>query len=164
MDQAKKSIENGSSRCDEDPESQPLTSNNEQNARLSWDICQPKHVPQDNRKTPSLRDARRRSSATVWDLQKEKIPDGADIMVYKRRWIVLFVFILYALVGTYQWFMYAIISNIITKYYNISSLSVDFTGMSFLICYTVAFLPAGWFVNNMVRFSQFLCRNLCAVI
>jgi len=84
--------------------------------------------------------------------ETEKTSEEAGIKVYKRRWVVLSIFVLFTIVGTYQWSMYTIISNVITKYYGVSSLSVDFTALSYLIIYLVAFLPAGWILNNWVSF------------
>lgn len=79
-----------------------------------------------------------------------KIEDEGRIKVYKRRWIVLLIYILYSAINALQWIQYAIISNIIMKYYNISSVSVDWTSIIYMALYTPLVLPASYVVDKMV--------------
>lgn len=74
-----------------------------------------------------------------------------NIKVYKRRWIVIAIFILYSGINALQWIQYAIISNIIMKYYNVSSLAVDWTSIIYMALYTPLVLPASYIVDKMVR-------------
>lgn len=73
-----------------------------------------------------------------------------SIKVYKRRWIIITLYILYSAINALQWIQYAIISNIITKYYNVSSLSVDWTSIIFMALYTPLVLPASYIVDKKV--------------
>lgn len=75
------------------------------------------------------------------------------IKLYKRRWIVLTVFILYSALNSLQWIQYAIISNIIMKYYNVSSLAVEWTSIIYMALYTPLILPASYVVDRKVSIT-----------
>lgn len=44
----------------------------------------------------------------------EKLP----MKVYKRRWLMLGLFVLFAASSVYQWIQYSIIANIVTRYWH----------------------------------------------
>lgn len=73
------------------------------------------------------------------------------VKVYKRRWIVLVIYILLAAVSTFQWIEYSIITNIITKYYGVSSLAVDWTSIMFMAIYTPLIIPATYIIDKKVN-------------
>lgn len=72
------------------------------------------------------------------------------IKVYKRRWFVLFIFILYAAVNAFQWIQYPIIANIVTKYYSVSAQTVDWTSIIYMLLYPLLILPASYIVEKKV--------------
>jgi len=132
----------------DDPSAELLTlSRNFRNARLSWDIGRPKLLNDDSTKSSSLRDVRRSS---LWDMQKEDLPNSCELRVYKRRWLMLSIYFLFVFLGTYQWCMYTVIANVVMKYYNVSSRAVDATALCSLVTSIMLFLPAGWMLNKMV--------------
>ncbi|KAJ8668360.1 hypothetical protein QAD02_010023 [Eretmocerus hayati] len=61
--------------------------------------------------------------------------------VYKRRWLVLTLFIAYSSLVSGQCFHYAIISNIIRRYYNVSAFAVDSTSMMFFLIFSIFVFP-----------------------
>ncbi|KAJ8682012.1 hypothetical protein QAD02_017804, partial [Eretmocerus hayati] len=73
---------------------------------------------------------------------KNEIDIISSIKVYKRRWLMLLIFILYSTAINGQWLQYSIISNIITRYYNVSPLWVDCTAMSYMFYYIPFIFPA----------------------
>lgn len=77
--------------------------------------------------------------------------EGLVIKLYKRRWIIITIFIFYAAINAAQWIEYAIISNIVMKYYGVSSYLVDWTSIVFMACYAPLIVPAAYVVNKMVR-------------
>lgn len=82
--------------------------------------------------------------------QKTKV---SEIKLYKRRWIIITIFIFYAAINAAQWIEYAIISNVIVKYYGVSSYLVEWTSIVFMACYAPLVIPASYIVNKMVRIS-----------
>ncbi|PSN51564.1 hypothetical protein C0J52_09502 [Blattella germanica] len=64
----------------------------------------------------------------------EKVyPAKTECKLYRRRWLMLAIFFCFSVGNVYQWIQYSIISNIITKYYDVPTVAVDFTSMIFMI-------------------------------
>lgn len=74
-----------------------------------------------------------------------------EIKVYAKRWIILAIYVGYATFSTFQWVEYSIITNVITKYYNVSSSAVDWTAMSFMVMWPILVFPASFIIDKMVR-------------
>lgn len=88
---------------------------------------------------------------------KPSTPDAIKAMgkapeykLYKRRWIVLCIFVLYSASNSMQWIQYAIIADVIMEYYNTSSFWVDWTSMIFMITYIPLIFPASWMLDKFV--------------
>ncbi|KAL6268573.1 hypothetical protein P5V15_001708 [Pogonomyrmex californicus] len=64
------------------------------------------------------------------------------LKVYKKRWLMLAIYIFYTGTNSSQWIEYSIITNIVTRYYGVSSLMVDWTSMSFMLFYATFIFPA----------------------
>lgn len=88
-----------------------------------------------------------------------------ETKVYKRRWLILIIFVLYSASNSMQWIQYSIIANIITMYYNVSTFSVDMTSMIFMITYIPFIFPASFvldkFVSMIVKFIWLLFIFSC---
>uniref|UniRef100_A0AAG5DGP2 Choline/ethanolamine transporter FLVCR1 n=1 Tax=Anopheles atroparvus TaxID=41427 RepID=A0AAG5DGP2_ANOAO len=85
------------------------------------------------------------SSAT---LDKPAMPAG-EFRMYKRRWLVLAIFVMYSASNSLQWIQYSIIANIVQRYYNITSTWVDWTSMIFMILYIPLIFPASWILDKL---------------
>ncbi|XP_043595066.1 feline leukemia virus subgroup C receptor-related protein 2-like [Bombus pyrosoma] len=72
-----------------------------------------------------------------------------ETKVYKRRWLMLGLFILYTGMSNFQWIQYSIISNIVSRYYGVSSLTVDWTAMTFMGYYVIFIFPATYMVDRV---------------
>ncbi|XP_049295809.1 feline leukemia virus subgroup C receptor-related protein 2 [Anopheles funestus] len=81
-------------------------------------------------------------------LDKPALPAG-EFRVYKRRWIVLAIFVMYSASNALQWIQYSIIANIVQRYYNITSTWVDWTSMIFMILYIPLIFPASWILDKL---------------
>uniref|UniRef100_A0A336KTF1 Choline/ethanolamine transporter FLVCR1 n=1 Tax=Culicoides sonorensis TaxID=179676 RepID=A0A336KTF1_CULSO len=82
----------------------------------------------------------------------EKAPEEAtqgEFRVYKRRWIILGLFVLYSASNALQWIQYSIIANIVQRYYNISSTWVDWTSMIYMILYIPLIFPGSWLLDKL---------------
>ncbi|KYN04923.1 PREDICTED: feline leukemia virus subgroup C receptor-related protein 2-like [Cyphomyrmex costatus] len=69
------------------------------------------------------------------------------LKVYKKRWLMLIIFMIYAASNS-QWIEYSIITNIITKYYGVSSRMVDWTSMSFMAFYVTFIFPVSYMTDK----------------
>ena len=70
--------------------------------------------------------------------------------VYSRRWLVLAMFVLYSASNAFQWTQLVIITSILEKYYNISTLAVYWTSMIYMVLYIPLIFPASWFLERKV--------------
>lgn len=81
------------------------------------------------------------------------------IKVTRKRWIILIIYILYATLSSLQWIQYSIISNIMERYYNISTSSVDWTSLIYMIMWPNMVFPASYIIDKTVcRF--FICKKI----
>ncbi|XP_034174889.1 choline/ethanolamine transporter flvcr2a [Osmia lignaria lignaria] len=93
--------------------------------------------------------------------------DNGDLLqtkVYKRRWLMLALFSTYSSMFTLQWVQYSIIANIVSRYYGVSSLAVDWTAMSFMAYYMIFIIPATYILDRWgVRWGNILGCGLGCV-
>ncbi|KAK9747270.1 Major Facilitator Superfamily [Popillia japonica] len=82
------------------------------------------------------------------DVEKKIELDKSEIKLYPIRWIVMGLASLYAACNAIQWLQYSIITNIIVKYYGVSSVAVDWTSMIAMGTYPVFMLPAMYLINK----------------
>uniref|UniRef100_A0A665WER9 Feline leukemia virus subgroup C cellular receptor family, member 2a n=1 Tax=Echeneis naucrates TaxID=173247 RepID=A0A665WER9_ECHNA len=97
------------------------------------------------------------------------IPNGgsgspAAVRLYKRRWLVVFLFSSYSLSNAYQWIQYGIISNIIVKFYSVEAFAVDWLSMVFMLTYIPFIFPVSWLLDKKgLRVTALLANALnCA--
>uniref|UniRef100_F6YSI6 Major facilitator superfamily (MFS) profile domain-containing protein n=2 Tax=Ciona intestinalis TaxID=7719 RepID=F6YSI6_CIOIN len=71
------------------------------------------------------------------------------IRLCKRRFLVLAVFCFYSMSNSFQWIEYAIISDIILKYYKgTSTLAVVWTSMVYMLAYIPCMFVATWILDK----------------
>lgn len=70
--------------------------------------------------------------------------------IYRRRWFMLAVFVLVSMMSAFQWIQFAIINDVITKYYSVSSQDVNWTSMLYMITYIPLIFPGAWIMDRWV--------------
>jgi hypothetical protein len=70
--------------------------------------------------------------------------------VYNRRWSILFMYVCFAFVNNIQWIQYAIINNLVMRYYNVGVVSVDWTSIIFMATFAPLIFPAMYVLENKV--------------
>ncbi|KAG9336471.1 hypothetical protein JZ751_002818 [Albula glossodonta] len=84
-------------------------------------------------------------------------PPGTDTAVlvsppetklYKRRWVMLFLFSAYSMSNAFMWLQYGIISNIFMHFYNIDPFAIDWLSMIYMLTYIPFIIPVMWFLDN----------------
>ncbi|CAL1687172.1 unnamed protein product [Lasius platythorax] len=73
---------------------------------------------------------------------------GLEIKIYKKRWLMLILFVLYSASNAMQWIQYSIIANIVMRYYNVSSFLIDMTSMIYMITYIPLIFPASYLLDK----------------
>lgn len=68
--------------------------------------------------------------------------------LYKKRWVIVFLFSSYSLCNAYQWIQYGIISNIITKFYHVNVAAVDWLSMIYMVTYIPLIFPVTWLLDR----------------
>ena len=74
--------------------------------------------------------------------------------VYRRRWAILLLFCLYSMTNAFQWIQYAIINNIVARYWDVSAATIDWLSMVYMVAYVPLIFPATWLIDKKVRTSQ----------
>ncbi|KAF7284226.1 hypothetical protein GWI33_022378 [Rhynchophorus ferrugineus] len=80
---------------------------------------------------------------------------GADVIkAFKRRWYILAVYVYYSTISCFQWVEYSIVTNIVMRYYNVSSSAVDWTGVMFMIVWPIFVFPSSFLIDKLgLRFA-----------
>ncbi|CAG9856708.1 unnamed protein product [Phyllotreta striolata] len=73
---------------------------------------------------------------------------GYKIKTYKRRWIILILYMIYNAVGSFQWIAYSSITNLVVKYYGVSSMVVDWTSIAYNAIYPLFVVPASYIIDK----------------
>ncbi|XP_071375675.1 choline/ethanolamine transporter flvcr2a isoform X2 [Centroberyx affinis] len=82
------------------------------------------------------------------------VPDATQLFplmetkLYKRRWVMLFLFGAYSMSNAFMWLQYSIISNIFMRFYGIDSLWIDWLSMIYFLTYIPLILPVTWLLDN----------------
>lgn len=100
---------------------------------------------------------------TVVNDKKENNCNLLETKVYKRRWLMLGLFTLYSGIANSQWLQYSIVANIVSRYYGVSLLAVDWTAMTFMAYFVIFVFPATYVTNRWgLRWSNiFGCGISC---
>ncbi|XP_015837552.1 uncharacterized MFS-type transporter C09D4.1 [Tribolium castaneum] len=72
-----------------------------------------------------------------------------EIVLYKKRWLILTLYILYAAINAFQWFEYSIIANVLMKFYNVSAVSVDWTSIIYMALYMPMVIPVSYLMEKL---------------
>lgn len=80
-----------------------------------------------------------------------KKPPQEKTRAYKRRWVILIIYILYAAANSFQWMEYSIITSVVTRYYKVSTLAVDWTSIIYMAIYPIIVVPVSYLIDKKVR-------------
>ncbi|KAK4879370.1 hypothetical protein RN001_007516 [Aquatica leii] len=67
--------------------------------------------------------------------------------VYKRRWLMLFLYFVSTIICSMQWSQYSSIANVISNYYDVSYNAVNWTSMIFLLIYIPLMFPVSYILE-----------------
>lgn len=72
----------------------------------------------------------------------------------KKRWLIIALFGYYACINGFQWIEYCSITPIVVKYYNVSTLAVDWTSIMYMALYPFLVIPASYIVDKQVSINN----------
>lgn len=86
----------------------------------------------------------------------EKTEDNVLIVKStKKRWFILGMFMYYGCMNGFQWIEYCSITPTVVRYYNVSTLSVDWTGIIYNALYPILVIPASYVIDKQVRYDRY---------
>ncbi|CAL8394042.1 unnamed protein product, partial [Gadus morhua 'NCC'] len=68
--------------------------------------------------------------------------------LYVKRWFIVLLFSSYSLCNSYQWIQYGIISNIFMRYYDVSTFTIDWMSMIYMLTYIPFIFPVTWLLDK----------------
>ncbi|XP_068194120.1 heme transporter FLVCR2 isoform X2 [Antennarius striatus] len=71
-----------------------------------------------------------------------------ETKLYKRRWVMLFIFSTYSMSNAFMWMQYGIISDIFMRFYNIDGLAINWLSMIYFLTYIPFILPVTWLLDK----------------
>ncbi|XP_074030441.1 choline/ethanolamine transporter flvcr2a isoform X2 [Leptinotarsa decemlineata] len=84
-------------------------------------------------------------SSIMKSVEVKLLPEKTEeihIKAFKRRWFILLVYMYYSCFASLGWIEYSIITNIVVKYYNVSTLAVDWTSIVYMTTFSLLIIPA----------------------
>lgn len=76
-----------------------------------------------------------RKNGQLPDKTYDTLESKRTYKAYKKRFIILLIFSLYSLSSAFQWIQYSIVTTIISRYYSVPNLYINFTSLSYMIFY-----------------------------
>ncbi|XP_074111577.1 choline/ethanolamine transporter flvcr2a isoform X1 [Cotesia typhae] len=74
--------------------------------------------------------------------------ETVETKIYRRRWFMLAIFVIYSASNAMQWIQYSIITDIVMKYYKVDAFLVDMTSMIYMITYIPFIFPASYILDK----------------
>ena len=78
----------------------------------------------------------------------EEEPDSKE---YRRRWLMLLIFVFSSTTNAMHWLQLSIIANIMMRYYGVSALAINWTSMIYMASYIPFVIPASWILDRKVN-------------
>lgn len=86
----------------------------------------------------------------VDNFEQKKVSNENEYKVYRTRWLVLVLFVLYSISNLVQYIEFSVIAHIITEYYEVSYEAVDWTTMIASVVYIVVSIPGTYVIDKVV--------------
>ncbi|XP_053612281.1 uncharacterized MFS-type transporter C09D4.1 isoform X2 [Plodia interpunctella] len=84
---------------------------------------------------------------SVLESPTKKVP--TEYTVYPIRWVVLIIFVFYSASNSMQWIQYSIIQDAVVKYYDVTSNTVYWTSLIFMITYVPLIFPGSFLLDKV---------------
>lgn len=85
-------------------------------------------------------------NGTVTDVKK--VPKKCQ--VYKIRWFILALFVMYSASNSLQWIQFSIIADVVTEFYGVEYTAVNWTSQLYMVLYIPFIFPASYLLDKLV--------------
>lgn len=75
--------------------------------------------------------------------------DRSDIKPTKKRYLILLLFCLHSMINAAQWIYLSSITNIVTRYYKVDNMAINWTSMVYMLVYIPLVVPASWLFERI---------------
>lgn len=75
--------------------------------------------------------------------------DKSDIKPTKKRYFILLLFCLHSMINAAQWIYLSSITNIVSRYYQVDNMAVNWTSMVYMLVYIPLIVPASWLFERI---------------
>lgn len=75
--------------------------------------------------------------------------DKSDIKPTKKRYLILLLFCLHSMINAAQWIYLSSITNIVSRYYRVDNMAVNWTSMVYMLVYIPLIVPASWLFERI---------------
>lgn len=86
--------------------------------------------------------------------------DRSDIKPTNKRYLILFLFCLHSMINAAQWIYLSTITNIVTRYYKVDNLAVNWTSMVYMLVYIPLVVPASWLFEKIGMKNSILLGSI----
>lgn len=76
-----------------------------------------------------------------------------EFRVYRIRWFILALFVMYSAVNSMQWIQFSIIADVITEFYGVDYNTVNWTSQIYMVLYIPFIFPASYLLDKLVSYS-----------
>lgn len=120
-------------------------------------------MPQNESLEGSLGNAEPRRDVWPWSKPAEKVSPGlaclrrsrgplggtvpVETKLYRRRWLMLFLFAAVSASNASMWLQYGIVCDIFTSFYDVDSSAIDWLSAVYLLTYVPLVLPVLWLLD-----------------
>ena len=103
-------------------------------------------------------------SDTTCDPTVESLEDGDrnEIKVYRRRWIVLAIFVSDVVVNLATWISFGPIAEIARCYYGVTDFWINSLSTVYMLSYTVLLLPGVWMLARLELQTTAVIASCCS--
>jgi len=69
--------------------------------------------------------------------------------IYRRRWLMLGIFVFVSMINAFQWIQFSIITDVIANYYQVTNDDVNWTSLVYMIVYIPLIFPGAWIMDRL---------------
>ncbi|KAG9511124.1 putative MFS-type transporter C09D4.1 [Fragariocoptes setiger] len=70
-----------------------------------------------------------------------------SVQVYRKRYAILALFCAYSMINSFQWIEYSSITSVLSLYYNVDHMSINWTSIVYMIVYIPLIIPTSWLME-----------------
>ncbi|XP_074091785.1 choline/ethanolamine transporter FLVCR2 [Macrotis lagotis] len=98
--------------------------------------------------TPAEGQSQSTDKESATDIPEAVTGEGVRIEVSWLRWVVVLLFSSYSLCNAFQWIQYGAVNNVFVRFYGVSTFSIDWLSMCFMVTYIPLLFPVAFLLEK----------------